>query len=66
MTFDHDFGNSFPLFSSLLKRRERPEDPGDVEVEAVVPVGELQLRHGVVTGPSLLVVEPLLLCLIVF
>ena len=26
MTFDHDFGSSFSLFSSLLKNREKEKD----------------------------------------
>ena len=28
MTFDHDFGYYFPLFSSLLKKREKEKENG--------------------------------------
>ena len=35
MTFDHDFGYSFPFFSSLLKKKEEKEN----EIEKIVIKG---------------------------
>jgi len=31
MTFDHDFGYSFLLFSSLLKKREEEKENGSIK-----------------------------------